>query len=197
MSNGSSQQFVSRNRPPIIHTLIEVETWDAEPVYELPFVMGVLGDYSGDSADQLPKKLSEREFREVDVDNFDEYMREQKPTVNFRVKNKLSSEGEELKGTLTFDTLDSFRPENVAKQVPALKELLDKRTELKDLLATMDVRDKLEPLVAALAGDPALMKGLQDFIASKHGGGATEAPAEPEASKPEETPSEEPPSEES
>ena len=122
-----------------------MEVGDAIEVKELPFVMGVLGDFTGQPVDPLPR-LKDRKFVEVNPDNFDAVLESMKPHLTFSVDNKLSedSNASSLKVDLNFKSLDDFAPENVARQVKPLRELLELRDRLSDLRGSMQGNDKLE-----------------------------------------------------
>jgi len=121
---------------------------------ELPFVMGVLGDFTGQPTEPLPR-LRDRKFVEVNPDNFDSVLEGMKPHLSFSVENKLSedSNAPQLKVDLHFKSMDDFEPENVARQVKPLKELLDLRTKLSDLRGSLQGNDKLEELLLDAVGD--------------------------------------------
>jgi len=122
-----------------------VEVGDAIEVKELPFVMGVLGDFTGQPVDPLPR-LKDRKFVEINPDNFDTVLESMKPHLAFSVDNKLSEEAEasNIKVDLHFKSLDDFSPDNVARQVKPLRELLELRDRLSDLRGSMQGNDKLE-----------------------------------------------------
>src|SRR5215469_9308076 len=134
MAKESTQHKLDRVRSPRVHITYDVEIGDAIELKELPFVMGVLGDFTGMPTDPLPR-LRDRKFTEVTPDNFDSVLEGMKPHLAFSVENKLSedSNAQQLRVDLNFKSLDDFEPENVAKQVKPLKELLDLRTRLADL----------------------------------------------------------------
>jgi type VI secretion system protein ImpB len=126
----------------------DVEVGNAIEVKELPFVMGVLGDFSGQPVDPLPR-LRDRKFVEINPDNFDSVLEGMKPHIAFAVENKLSEDAEapQLKVDLNFRSLEDFEPDRVAMQVKPLKELLDLRTKLSDLRGSLQGNDKLEELL--------------------------------------------------
>jgi type VI secretion system protein ImpB len=124
-----------------------VEVGNAIEMKELPFVMGVLGDFTGQPTEPLPR-LRERKFVEVNPDNFDQVLEGMKPHLSFSVDNKLTEDPDaKLKVDLHFKSMDDFSPENVAKQVKPLKELLDLRTKLSDLRGNLQGNDKLEEML--------------------------------------------------
>ena len=149
MAKASTQHKLDRVRPPRVHVTYDVEIGDAIELKELPFVMGVLGDFTGQPCEPLPR-LRDRKFVEVNPDNFDSVLEGMKPHLAFAVENKLSedSNAPQLKVDLHFKSMDDFEPENVAKQVRPLKELLDLRTKLSDLRGSLQGNDKLEEAFA-------------------------------------------------
>jgi type VI secretion system protein ImpB len=154
MAKQSTQHKLDRVRPPRVHVTYDVEVGDAIELKELPFVMGVLGDFTGQPTEPLPR-LRDRKFVEVNPDNFDSVLEGMKPHLSFSVENKLSedSNAPQLKVDLHFKSMDDFEPENVARQVQPLKELLDLRTKLSDLRGSLQGNDKLEELLLDAVGD--------------------------------------------
>jgi type VI secretion system protein ImpB len=154
MAKQSTQHKLDRVRPPRVHVTYDVEVCDAIELKELPFVMGVLGDFTGQPTEPLPR-LRDRKFVEVNPDNFDSVLEGMKPHLSFSVENKLSedSNAPQLKVDLHFKSMDDFEPENVARQVKPLKELLDLRTKLSDLRGSLQGNDKLEELLLDAVGD--------------------------------------------
>ena len=148
MAKQSTQHKLDRVRPPRVHVTYDVEVGDAIETKELPFVMGVFGDFTGQPESPLPK-LKDRKFVEVTPDNFDNVLEGMKPHVAFSVENKLSDDPEagQLKVDLHFKSLEDFEPEQVAKQVKPLREMLDLRTKLSDLRGSLQGNDKLEELL--------------------------------------------------
>ena len=158
MAEPSSQKFIARNRAPRVQIEYDVELYGAEKKIQLPFVMGVLADLSGNPEEPLPS-VNDRKFLEIDVDNFDERLKAAKPRVSFRVPNTLTGEGE-LSVDITFESLDDFSPAAVARKVDALNQLLEARTQLANLLTYMDGKSRAEELIAKVLNDPALLKSL-------------------------------------
>src|SRR6185312_5528548 len=138
MARNSTQHKLDRVRPPRVHITYDVEVGDAIEMKELPFVVGVLGDFTGQPTQPLPR-LRDRKFVEVTPDNFDQVLEGMKPHLAFSVENKLSEDAEapQLRVDLHFKSLDDFEPENVVKQVKPLKELMDLRTRLSDLRGSL------------------------------------------------------------
>jgi len=158
MPQASSQKFIARNRAPRVHIEYEVETYGSEKKVEVPFVMGVMADLSGKPEEALPS-VDERKFLEIDVDNFDMRMKATKPRVAFNVPNTLTGEGN-MQVDLTFESMDDFSPAAVAKKVDGLKQLLEARSQLSNLVTYMDGKSGAEELVAKLLNDPTLLKTL-------------------------------------
>src|SRR5438105_306305 len=148
MAKQSTQHKLDRVRPPRVHVTYDVEVGDAIELKELPFVMGVLGDFTGQPSEPLPR-LRDRKFVEVNPDNFDSVLEGMKPHLSFSVENKLSedSNAPNLKVDLHFKSLEDFEPEQVARQVKPLRELLELRTKLSDLRGSLQGNDKLEELL--------------------------------------------------
>ena len=138
----STQKKLSRVRPPRVHITYDVEIGDAIQLKELPFVVGVLSDLSGKPEEALPR-LRDRQFTEIDRDNFNSVLSAMKPRLTYRVDNKLSDDDSKLGVELRFNSMDDFEPEQVVNQVEPLKKLVDARKKLSDLLAKMDGNDRL------------------------------------------------------
>jgi type VI secretion system protein ImpB len=142
----SLQQKLTRVRPPRVHITTDVETGDAIEMKELPFVVGVLGDFSGQPVEALPG-VRDRKFVEINPDNFDTVLESMKPHLALAVENKLQPDKPDagkLKLDLNFKSLEDFEPQRVAEQVPALKELLDLRTKLGNLKASFQGNPNFE-----------------------------------------------------
>jgi type VI secretion system protein ImpB len=142
----SVQKRLERVRPPRVQLSYDVEIGDAIEQKELPFVVGVLGDFSGNPKEPLPK-LRDRKFVNVDLDNFDEVMQGMAPRASYRVKNELTPEGGEFAVDMTFEKLDDFRPESVVQKVEPLRQLLEARTKLADLRNKLAGNEKLEDIL--------------------------------------------------
>jgi type VI secretion system protein ImpB len=154
----SSQKFIARNRAPRVQIEYDVELYGAEKKIQLPFVMGVMADLTGNPAEALPPP-GEREMLEIDVDNFDERLKAMKPRVAFAVPNTLTGQ-DDLKVEITFDNMDDFSPAAVARKVGALRELLDARTQLDNLKTYLDGKDKAEDVIKNVLKDPAMLQAL-------------------------------------
>lgn len=160
MAKASSQKFIARNRAPRVQIEYEVELYGAQKKVQVPFVMGVMADLSGDPSEPLPG-VDERKFLSIDIDNFDERMKSMKPRVAFRVPNTLTGEGQ-LNVDITFESMDDFSPAAVARKVDALSKLLEARTQLSNLVTYMDGKSGAEELISKVLNDPALLKSLAD-----------------------------------
>ena len=158
MAKESSQKFIARNRAPRVQIEYEVELYGAQKKVDLPFVMGVMSDLSGDSRDGLAS-VDERKFVEFDATNIDDRMRSINPTVNMTVPNELTGEGN-LDLTLAFQSIEDFSPAALARQVEPLAKLLEARTQLANLVTYMDGKSGAENLIAKALADPALLKAL-------------------------------------
>jgi type VI secretion system protein ImpB len=158
MGSESSQKFIARNRAPRVQIEYDVEIYGAEKKVQLPFVMGVLADLYG-KQQEPPPAVGDRKFLDIDVDNFDDRLKAMKPRASFRVKNTLTGEGE-LPVDVTFESMDDFLPDAIARKVEPLRQLLEARTQLANLLTYMDGKAKAEELVAKLLQDPALLQAL-------------------------------------
>lgn len=158
MAKESSQKFIARNRAPRVQIEYDVELYGAEKMIQLPFIMGVMADLSGKPEESLPP-VTERKMLEIDVDNFDERLKAMKPRTAFRVPNTLTGEGN-INVDITFESMDDFSPAAVAKKVGALRQLLDARTQLANLLTYMDGKSGAEELIAKALQDPALLQSL-------------------------------------
>jgi type VI secretion system protein ImpB len=158
----STQKKLERVRPPRVAISYEVETGGAIEKKELPFLMGVLGDFTGQPTEPLAR-LKERKFVEVTPDNFDDVLASMKPHLSFTVENKLSEDADapKLAVDLNFRSMDDFAPDAVAKQVPALKQLLDLRTQLADLRGSLQTNEKLDEVLQATLGDADKMAALR------------------------------------
>jgi type VI secretion system protein ImpB len=154
----SGQKFVGRNRAPRVQIEYDVEIYGAEKKVQLPFVMGVMADLSGKSEVE-PGAVGDRKFLEVDVDNFDQRMKAVRPRVAFSVPNTITGEGN-MNVDISFESMDDFSPEAVARKVEPLRKLLEARTQLASLITAMDGKDGAEQLIAKTLNDPQLLQAL-------------------------------------
>src|SRR5215210_6839443 len=158
MAKASSQKFIGRNRAPRVQIEYDLELYGAQKKVNLPFIMGVLADLSGNPAEALAP-VADRKFLEIDVDNFDDRLKSMKPRVAFQVPNTLTGEGN-MNVELTFESMDDFSPAAVARKVDALNKLLEAREQLSNLITYMDGKTGAEDLVSKLLQDPALLQTL-------------------------------------
>jgi type VI secretion system protein ImpB len=164
----SVQKKLERVRPPRVHVTYDVETGGAIEIKELPFVLGVLGDFTGQPTEPLPR-LKDRRFVEVNPDNFDSVLESMKPHLAFSVENKLSEDPDagQLKVDLNFKSMDDFAPENVAKQVKPLRELLELRTRLNDLKGALQTNDKLDEVLLEAVSNTEKLNKLRAELGGK------------------------------
>jgi type VI secretion system protein ImpB len=161
MVSDSGQKFISRNRKPRVHITYE-DPYDANKLVEIPFVMGVMADLSGNASEVAKPEFADRKFLDIDMDNFESRMGAMSPAVAFRVESKLGeSANEKMAVKLTFNKMEDFTPGAVAKQVPALQKLLEARTQLANLLRYMDGKVSAEDALRKLLSDPDLMAALK------------------------------------
>ncbi|MEW6643193.1 MAG: type VI secretion system contractile sheath small subunit [Pseudomonadota bacterium] len=168
MATDSGQKFIRRNRAPRVHITYE-DPYDAERLVELPFVMGVLSDLSGNYAGVEKPKVEERKFLEFDMDNFDNRMAAIQPGVTMRVANRLgdgTGDNEKMSVNLRFNRMADLSPVAVARQVPATAKLLEAREQLANLLRYMDGKVAAEDQLKKLLNDPQLMAALQERAAT-------------------------------
>jgi type VI secretion system protein ImpB len=150
-------------RKPRVHITYDVETEGAVEVKELPFVMGVMGDFSGDPTEPL-KSLRERKFIQIDRENFDQVMRRMSPGLKMRVENVLKGDGSEMGVSLKFNSLDDFEPGRVVEQVEPLRKLMETRNKLRDLMAKADSSEQLENLLEQVLQNNAQLEGLREEL---------------------------------
>jgi type VI secretion system protein ImpB len=143
----SQQHKLDRVRRPRVQITYDVETGGAMEKKELPFVVGAIADLSGQPAEPQ-RPLRERKFVPIDRDNFNDVLESATPRVAFKVDNTLTDDGSKLPVELNFKSMDDFEPAAVAEQIPALKELLDMREKLDELLGKMEGNDKLNQLLS-------------------------------------------------
>lgn len=159
MSQKSSQKFIARNRSPRVQIEYDVEVYGTEKKIELPFVMGVFADLAGKSKQEMPA-IADRAFMEIDVDNFDDRMKSIKPRVAFNVDNKLDDASDQIGIEMEFEKIEDFSPEQIAKKVEPLRQLLEARTELSNLLSYMDGKAGAEELIEKILSDNELLQSL-------------------------------------
>ncbi|MFT5522184.1 MAG: type VI secretion system protein ImpB [Pirellulaceae bacterium] len=155
----SNQKKLSRVRKPRVHITYDVETEGAEEKVELPFVVGVMGDFSGDPTTKLDP-MHKRKFTQVDRDNFNDVMKSMNAGLNMRVENTMEGDGSEIGVNLEFNSLEDFSPASVAKQVEPLAKLMETRNQLRDLLTKVDRSEELETLLADILKKEDQLKAL-------------------------------------
>lgn len=166
----SIHKKLEKVRKPRVHIKYEVETEGAMVEKELPFVVGVLGDFSGNPTQDL-KPFGERKFVQIDRDNFDAVMARMSPGLNLQVENTLTDNDEMMRVNLAFSKLEDFEPAQVVDQVPALKKLLESRNQLRDLLAKADRSEDLETLLEGILQDNDAVRRLMDELGNRGGEG--------------------------
>ena len=170
MARESIHKKLEKVRPPRVHVAYDVEIGDAIESKELPFVMGVLADLSGQPTEPLAR-LKDRRFVEITPDNFDSVLESMKPHVSYSVENKLSEDSQagQLKVDLNFKSLDDFDPEQVARQVKPLRELLELRTKLADLRGSLQGNEKLDDVLLEAVSNTDKMSKLRAELGLKKG----------------------------
>jgi len=161
--SASIHQKLNRVRKPRVHITYDVETEGAEVQRELPFIVGVMGDFSGDPTSPL-RPLADRKFIQIDRDNFNDVMAGMNPGLKLRVDNKLSEDGGEMAVDLKFNSLDDFEPARVAQQVPALRTLMETRAKLRDLMSKVDRSEELEGLLEQVLKNEEELKSLSSQL---------------------------------
>ena len=166
MARESTQHKLDRVRPPRVQITYDVQIGDAIEVKELPFVLGVLGDFSGMPAEPLPK-LKERKFTNINRDNFNNVLKGMNPRLVFRVNNTLVQDGTQLPVELNFGHIEDFEPEQVVRQIKPLRELLEIRQKLSDLRNKMCGNDKLEELLQEVLQNTEQSQKLREEVGRK------------------------------
>lgn len=154
---------LERVRKPRVHIKYEVETEGAVVERELPFVVGVMGDFSGNPT-TAQRPLKDRKFVQIDRDNFDDVMARIAPELNLKVANTLTDDGGEMAVNLKFKSMDDFEPGRIAEQVPALKKLIETRNKLRDLMTKVDRSEELEGLLEQVLQNQEQLKKLSDDL---------------------------------
>lgn len=150
---------LKRVRKPRVHITYDVETNGAVAKKEIPFVMGVMGDYSGDNSENK-KQLKDRKFSQIDRDNFNDIMAKTAPKLNLKVDNTLAGDGSEIGVQLDFNHIEDFEPHKIVDQVEPLKKLLDTRNRLRDLLSKADRSEELEDLLENILNNTEALNSL-------------------------------------
>ena len=169
MAKESLQHKIDRVRAPRVHITYDVEIGDSIEMKEIPFVVGVLGDFSGKPDEPLPK-LKDRKLVEIDRDNFNNVLEGMKPRVAFRVDNKLTGDDTQIPVELRFKSMDDFHPEQVANQVTPIRKLVEARTKLFELLSKLDGNDKLDELLQDIIHNSEALKQLGDEVGGSEPG---------------------------
>ena len=159
----SLQHKIDRVRPPRIQITYDVEIGGAIEMKELPFVIGVMGDFVGKPEEALPA-LKNRKFVEIDADNFNQVLSGMKPRLAYTIDNKLQDDGSKMGIELKFDNIEDFEPDNLVQQVEPLRKLVEARQKLSDLRSKMDGNEKLETMLEDIIADDAKQKELKDAL---------------------------------
>ena len=159
----SLQHKIDRVRPPRIQITYDVEVGGAIELKELPFVVGVMGDFVGKPEEALPA-LKTRKFVEIDADNFNQVLSGMKPRLAYTIDNKLTDDGSKLGVELKFDNIEDFEPDNIVRQVEPLRKLVEARQKLSDLRSKMDGNEKLETILEDIISDSGKQKEISDEL---------------------------------
>ena len=159
----SLQHKLDRVRPPRVQITYDVEVGGAIELKELPFVVGVLGDFTGKPEEPLPA-LKNRKFVEIDPDNFNQVMAGMKPRLTFSTENKLQDDGSKMGVELKFNSIEDFEPDQIVQQVDPLRKLVEARQKLSDLRSKMDGNDKLEAMLNDVISSADKQKELSDAL---------------------------------
>lgn len=162
----SLQHKIDRVRPPRVQITYDVEVGGAIELKELPFVIGVMGDFTGKPEEPLPT-FKNRKFVEVDPDNFNQVLSGMKPRLAFTVDNKLQEDGSKMGVELKFNDIEDFEPDNIVQQVEPLRKLVEARQKLGDLRSKMDGNEKLESFLEEVIGNAEKQKELSDALAKE------------------------------
>lgn len=159
---------LKRVRKPRVHITYDLETNGAIVEKEIPFVMGVMGDYSGDNADNK-KTLKERKFSQIDRDNFNDIMSKVNPQLRMKVENMLEGDGSEMSVNLDFKNMEDFEPQKVVEQIEPLKKLMETRNKLRDLLTKADRSEDLESILEDVLSNTAALSSLSGELGIEAG----------------------------
>ncbi len=162
-SKESIQHKIDRVRPPRVQITYDVEVGGAIELKELPFVVGVMGDFVGKPEEPLPA-IKNRKFVEIDPDNFNQVLAGMKPRVAYSVENKMQEDGSKIGVDLKFNNIEDFEPDNVVQQIEPLRKLVEARQKLSDLRSKMDGNDKLESILNDLISDTDKQKQISDAL---------------------------------
>jgi type VI secretion system protein ImpB len=170
MASESSQKKLERVRKPRVHIKYEVHVGDATEEKELPFVVGVLGDFSGNNPSTPLKSLTHRKFVQIDRDNFNDVMERMTPGLNIKVPNTLKDDGSEMAVQLQFNAIEDFEPAEIVRQVEPLRKLLATRDKLRDLLTKVDRSEDLENLLEQMLRNTDQIKQLSSELGTQTSG---------------------------
>src|SRR5215217_1587989 len=162
-SKESIQHKIDRVRPPRVQITYDVEVGGAIELKELPFVVGVMGDFVGKPEEALPA-IKNRKFVEIDPDNFNQVLAGMKPRVAFSVDNKMQNDGSKIGVDLKFTNIEDFEPDNIVQQVDPLRKLVEARQKLSDLLSKMDGNEQLENILNDVISNTDKQKQLSDAL---------------------------------
>ncbi|EMK3315137.1 type VI secretion system contractile sheath small subunit [Vibrio vulnificus] len=154
---------LSRVRKPRVHITYDVETEGTSLKKELPFVVGVMGDFAGQNTEAL-KPLKDRRFIQIDRDNFDDVLKKMSPSVEFKVKNTMEDDGTEFAVNLQFQSMKDFEPASIVRQVDPLRQLMDTRNKLRDLMTKVDRSEELENVLEAVLNNTDNLSKLADEL---------------------------------
>jgi type VI secretion system protein ImpB len=160
---------LKRVRKPRVHITYDLETNGSIVEKEIPFVMGVMGDYSGDNAEGK-KSLKDRKFSQIDRDNFNDIMTKVNPQLRLKVENLLENDGSELSANLDFKTMEDFEPHRIVEQLEPLKKLMDTRNKLRDLLTKADRSEDLEAILEDVLSNTNALSSLSNELGVDNGG---------------------------
>lgn len=159
----SLQHKIARVRPPRVQITYDVEVGGAIQIKELPFVLGVIGDFVGKPEEPLPP-LKNRKFVEINADNFNQVLAGMKPRLAFTVENKLQDDGSKIGVELRFSSIEDFEPDNIVQQVEPLRKLVEARRKLADLRSKMDGNEKLESILEDILTNTEKQKQLSEAL---------------------------------
>jgi type VI secretion system protein ImpB len=180
----STQQVLSRVRPPRVQITYDVEIGGAIEKKQLPFIVGILADLSGQPSEPLPK-VKDRKFVEIDRDNFDDVLEAAAPRLAIRVPNKLKPDANEMLNVeLKFKSMDDFGPVAVVQQIEPLRKLFEARNRLRDLLTKLDGNDELDAILREVVASTEEQTKLRGELAATAATGDGAAPAAAAASPP-------------
>ncbi|GAA5217851.1 type VI secretion system contractile sheath small subunit [Corallincola platygyrae] len=154
---------LSRVRKPRVHITYDVETEGMTVKKELPFVVGVMGDFAGQNTDSL-KPLKDRRFVQIDRDNFDDVLKRMNPQLSFKVDNKLANDDSQMSVQLQFNSMADFEPAAVVNQVEPLRKLMETRNKLRDLMTKVDRSEELEDILEKVLNNSGDLQKLADEL---------------------------------